>query len=60
MTPREAVAWLIEGTAAARKTYCIILRSTNGVHNPGTRGMLICQGQSWQAACTPTGKACTT
>lgn len=36
MTPREAVAWLIEGTAAARKTYCIILRSTNGVHNPGT------------------------
>ncbi len=30
-------------TAAARKTYCIILRSTNGVHNPGTRGMLICQ-----------------
>lgn len=34
MTPREAVAWLIEGTAAARKTYCIILRSTNGVHNP--------------------------
>ena len=29
--------------AAARKTYCIILRSTNGVHNPGTRGMLICQ-----------------
>ena len=43
MTPREAVAWLIEGTAAARKTYCIILRSTNGAHNPGTRGMLICQ-----------------
>ena len=43
MTPREAVAWLIEGTTAARKTYCIILRSTNGVHNPGTRGMLICQ-----------------
>lgn len=29
--------------SAARKTYCIILRSTNGVHNPGTRGMLICQ-----------------
>ena len=43
MTPREAVAWLVENTAAARKTYCIILRSTNGVHNPGTRGMLICQ-----------------
>lgn len=43
MTPREAVAWLVENTAATRKTYCIILRSTNGVHNPGTRGMLICQ-----------------
>jgi hypothetical protein len=43
MTPREAVAWLLENTAATRKTYCIILRSTNGVHNPGTRGMLICQ-----------------
>ena len=43
MTPREAVAWLVENTDAARKTYCIILRSTNGVHNPGTRGMLICQ-----------------
>ena len=42
MTPREAVAWLVENTDAARKTYCIILRSTNGVHNPGTRGMLIC------------------
>lgn len=55
MTPREAVAWLVENTAATRKTYCIILRSTNGVHNPGTRGMLICQ-----AACTLTGKACTT
>lgn len=37
MTPREAVAWLLENTAATRKTYCIILRSTNGVHNPGTR-----------------------
>lgn len=43
MTPREAVAWLVENTAADRKTYCTILRSTNGVHNPGTRGMLICQ-----------------
>ncbi len=43
MTPREAVAWLLENTAATRKTYCIILRSTNGVHNPGTRGMMICQ-----------------
>lgn len=43
MTPREAVAWLLENTAATRKTYCTILRSTNGVHNPGTRGMLICQ-----------------
>ena len=39
MTPREAVAWLVENTAAD----CTILRSTNGVHNPGTRGMLICQ-----------------
>lgn len=46
MTPREAVAWLVENTAATRKTYCIILRSTNGVHNPGTRGMLIC-GLMW-------------
>ena len=43
MTPREAVAWLAENTDTASKTYCIILRSTNGVHNPGTRGMLICQ-----------------
>lgn len=43
ITPREAVAWLIEGTAAARETYRNVLRSTNGVHNPDARGMLICQ-----------------
>lgn len=43
MTPREAVAWLLENTAAACETYRHVLRSTNGVHNPGARGMLICQ-----------------
>lgn len=43
MTPREAVAWMIETTIAARETYRNVLRSTNGVHNPGARGMLICQ-----------------
>ena len=52
MTPREAVAWLVENTAAARKTYCIILRSTNGVHNPGTRGMLICGAAALSIYCT--------
>ena len=26
-----------------KKFITCILRSTNGVHNPGTRGMLICQ-----------------
>ncbi len=43
MTPREAVTWLIEQAGTARETYRCTLRSTNGVHNPGARGMLICQ-----------------
>ncbi len=38
MTPREAVAWLLENTAATRKTYCIILRSRSELPPNGPKG----------------------
>ena len=43
ISQREAVAWVIEGVRQNEKTFHTVLHNTNGVHNPGARGSLICQ-----------------
>ena len=43
ISQHEAVAWLIEGVRQNEMTFHTVLHSTNGVHNPGARGSLICQ-----------------
>ena len=43
ISQREAVVWVIEGVRQNEKTFHTVLHNTNGVHNPGARGSLICQ-----------------
>lgn len=43
MTKIEAVKEIIAGAVKNETLYKKTLRSTIGVHNPGTRGALVCQ-----------------